>query len=62
MREKQKKNVQSMYNRTNTDLKNPYVSLEVDSNIIRNDVKTNTVSETKISDIDNIKRITNITQ
>jgi len=33
-------------------LKNPYVSLEVDNNIIRNDVKTNTVSETKISNID----------
>jgi len=32
--------------------KNPYVALEVDSDIIRNDVKTNTVSETKISDID----------
>jgi len=33
-------------------LKNSYVSLEVDNNIIRNDVITNTVSETKISDID----------
>jgi hypothetical protein len=32
--------------------KNPYVAFEVDSDIIRNDVKTNTVSETKISDID----------
>jgi len=31
---------------------NPYVALEVDSDIIRNDVKTNTVSETKISDTD----------
>jgi hypothetical protein len=34
-------------------LKNPYVALEVDSDIIRSDVKTNTVSETKISDLDN---------
>jgi hypothetical protein len=33
-------------------LKNPYVSLEVDKIIIRNDVKTNTVSQTKISDND----------
>ena len=33
-------------------LKNPYVSLEVENNITRNDVKTNTVSETKISDND----------
>jgi hypothetical protein len=33
-------------------LKNPYISLEFDNNIIRNYVKTNTVSETKISDID----------
>jgi hypothetical protein len=30
--------------------KNPYVTLEVDSNILRNDVKSNTVSENKISD------------
>lgn len=28
------------------------MSLEVDNNIIRNDVKTSTVSETKISDTD----------
>jgi len=32
--------------------KNPYVALEVDTDIIRNDVKTSTVSKTKISDID----------
>jgi hypothetical protein len=33
-------------------LKNASVALKVDSSIIRNDVKTDTVSETKISDID----------
>lgn len=33
-------------------LKNPNVAREVDSDIIRNNMKTNTVSETKISDID----------
>jgi len=32
-------------------LKNPSVVCEVDSDIIRNNMKTNTVSETKISDI-----------
>ena len=32
--------------------KNPYVTLEVDNHIIRNDVETNTVPETKISDTD----------
>jgi hypothetical protein len=33
-------------------LKNPNVAREVDSDIIRNNMKTNTVSETKISYID----------
>jgi hypothetical protein len=32
--------------------KNPYVALEVDNDILRNDVKTNTVSETRISNND----------
>jgi len=33
-------------------LKNPYVACEVDSDIIRNDMKTNTGPETKIGSID----------
>jgi len=43
-------------------LKNPYVACKVDNAIIRNDVKTNTVSETKQAMLTVSNGITSITQ
>ena len=51
-----------MHNQTNANPKSPYVALKVDNDIIRNDVKTNTVSENKIAILTVTKRITSITQ
>ena len=47
-----------MYNRTNADLAES-LSLQVDNDMVRNDGKTNTVSETKPSNIDSNQNYNN---